>query len=352
MRTSSTQDKALDQLEQRVRSGDAPKCVIVTSRATGRKNIETDEFLSGEYIRLLVPILLPDEEDRESNIIRFSGSDRTFRLQEAVDEMRSMAFFGGRKVVLVRRFGARAGVAKELKILEDRTIWAEGNTLILSLAQNLTPAFEKKMDKAHDVVVLDASPPRKQGLLPILENMASRRGCRLNRDAGQLLIEFTGPNLSLLWPEVCKLSDYVGDRCVITRDDVSAVTQETRDHDVFAMVDAISAQDSGRTLLELTRLMNQQVQPLQIVHLLSTQYRRLLLLRHAIDNQSDMDEAAQAASIPPWLARKMMPLARRIRRNMCIRALAILKKTDHDLKTLRVPDRLILEDQVLRILGR
>jgi DNA polymerase-3 subunit delta len=325
--------------------------VVIAALPKGKKPQDTDTYLASETLNSVVAKLLPDQEEREMNLIQYSGSDRSFKFEPVLNEMREGAFFGGTKVVVVRRMPVtndKAGIKQILK----RDGWAPGNIMVLSCRRSLTPDVQKKLLASENVTFLDGTPPATRDIPNILTRMAKRRGCMLEGNAAHAVLDLIGPILPLLWTEICKLSDYVGERKAITIDDVHEVCTDIREHDIFGVVDAITSKNAGRALGELRKLFEQQVAPLQILSLLANQYRRLLMFRSASDQGATLEEAGQAAGMMPWLARKQAPLAKRIPVGHSMRALAILKQADHDLKTLRTPDQLVFEGHVLRLLQR
>ncbi len=331
---------------------------IFTAVGTGRKPLGTDAYLVDIWLEQLVGALLPDPEDRTMNLISFNGNSRDFRTDPVLEELRSSSFFGGGRVVVVRQFSSAkkksTGKKKEQaqESIFDPALFADGNVLIVATESSLSAAEQKKFSRRDDTVIIDTTSPPAREMGAVLAGMARRRECRVEPDAGHLLLELIGPILPILWMEICKLSDYIGDRDVITADDVANVCSETRQHDVFAVIDAIAAQDARKTFYELDRLFNQQVQPLQLVSLLAMQFRRLLQIRGGIDQGMSMADAGEAAGLPAWLARKMSNAVRQFSTARSAHCLGILRLTDKELKTLRTPPRLVFENQVLRLLGR
>ena len=345
-------DRQLRNLLADIADGRKPTLILVAAAPGRRRTQPTDAYLARESLRLLVDRLLPDEDDRDTGFIRISGSDRDFQLERVTDEMREGAFFGGSKVVLVDRFPGGGTGGQELRKLGSRESWAPENTLLLSAAESLTERAQKSFDEAADTVFLDATAPRPGEVPGVVQKMARRRGVTIDSDAVHLLTDFVGAALPPLWMEICKLADYVADRGIITRNDVAAATAETREHDVFALVDAIALRDSPRALHELERLLDQQTDPHRIAALLATQFRRLLALRTSLDKGSTLNEAAAGASVPAWLARKLERAARQASVPRCKRAIGTLRTLDDELKRLRTPARLVFENHVLGLLGR
>ncbi|MBR59508.1 MAG: DNA polymerase III subunit delta [Myxococcales bacterium] len=348
----------IDEILADIQAGKKASMYVFTAVSTGRKALETDAYLADLWLDQLVTALFPDPDDRALNLISFNGNGRDFRTDPVLEELRSSSFFGGGRVVVVRQFPTvkkKSGGKKKKQGDEsifDSSLFADGNVLIVATQTSLSAADQKLLGKQDHAVIIDTTSPPSRDMGAVLAGMARRRDCRLESDASHLLMELIGPILPILWMEICKLSDYIGDRDVITADDVANVCAETRQHDVFTVIDAIAAQDARKTFHELDRLFNQQVQPLQLVSLLSMQFRRLLQLRGGLDQGMSMADAGQAAGLPAWLARKMSNAARQFSTARSAHCLGILRLTDKELKTLRTPPRLVFENQVLRLLGR
>jgi DNA polymerase III subunit delta len=345
-------DRQLRTLLADIKEGRKPALVLIAAAPGRRRSQPTDAYLARECVRLLVDRLLPEPDDRDTGYIRLSASDRDFAIERVTDEMREGAFFGGAKVVLVERFPGGGAGSQELRKLGSRESWAPENTLILSAAESPTEKARKPLDEAEDATVLDATAPRPGEVASVVAKMARRRGVTIADDAVHLLTDLVGTALSPLWMEVCKLSDYVAERGAITRSDVAAVCAETREHDVFALVDAIAVRNTPRALRELERLLDEQTDPYRIAALLATQFRRVLALRASLDGGMSLNEAASAASVPPWLARRLDRAVRQTNVPSCKRALGTLRTLDDELKRLRTPARMVFENHVLSLLGR
>lgn len=322
-----------------------PRLVLVAAApGRGNKPQDTDGWLGRRAVEAAVGALL-GADGGDLQHVRFVGADRDFRLVSVTDELRAGDFFGGDKVVEVRRHAPTKNAVKELKPLLDRTVWADGNVLVWWSQRSLPPSLHRAMIAADDVLFVDATAPRANEAPRAVAAMAGELGLRLERGAADLLVDRVGATLPILWTEMCKLRDYVGADAVVRPEDVDAACAETRDHDVFALVDAITARDRATTLRELERLMDQQIAPLRVVSLVAHQLRSLIALADVLRQGGDPADAPMA----PWLARRMAPAARRLDPRRARRALTVLRQADQDLKTLRTPDRLTLCDHVLRL---
>ena len=333
-----------------IKSGEPPRLIVIAADPGKKKSAPTDAYLASESVDVICKTLLPDAEDRDLSLVRFSGTDSDFRLFKAVEEMRSGSFFASRKVVLVQRYRSGGGQAKDLQEILDFKNWDPVNTLILWADQNLPNKILKKLLNSDGAVVLDAKCPYPNEVPAIVSTMSRRCGKTIENRAVYALIELVGPTLTVLWMEISKLSDYVGERQEIQEADVLDVCGETREHDVFTLVDAIAAPDQRKALRELERLMDQQVQPLQLVALLAMQFRRLLVIRMAVDENSQVEAAAKKAGVQPWMLRKLLPTARRVPVRRSLGCLSLLARADHDLKTLRTSARIVFENCVLRMM--
>ncbi len=341
----------LPQALEKLRGPGAPVLVVLTADPGRRRQAETDPWLAREALKAIVEHLLPDAADREMGLVRLDASDKDFHLEGVAEEMRAGAFFGEGKVVAVQRWSPGKLTKAQVEPLRARGVWAPGNTLVLQAKHNLSATLKKQL-AGEDVLLVDVGVPRGAALLRVLESMAVRRGVTLDSEAATALLELTGPILPVLWMEIAKLSDFVGRGGHIDAKAVAAVCAETREHDIFALVDAIAARNAPTALGELEHLLDQQVAPLQIVALLGAQIRRLLALRAGLDAGLSLRDAASAAHLPEWIARRSEGTARRMPQPLLRRSVATLRRADEELKRRRTPARLVFESHVLRLLGR
>lgn len=121
-------------------------------------------------------------------------------------------------------------------------------------------------------------------------------GASLTPGALRLLAEYVGNNLWQLASEIEKLALYARGRAA-TEDDVRTLVSASVEVNVFALVDAVVAGRRDEALRLLQRLLNEGGTAPQLLGLLSTQYRRLLLTRELLDARTPHPEIGRQVGI-------------------------------------------------------
>jgi DNA polymerase III delta subunit len=126
---------------------------------------------------------------------------------------------------------------------------------------------------------------------------------------------------------------YAGPGAKVGVDDVTAVVTDAREAVVFDLTDAVGMGKYTQALVVLRRMFSQgdggMAEAGPLLALLARQLR-MLLVAHGCGLRSN--ELERAASLPPFIARKMIDQARRFSVERLHRAFAALVRLDGDLK--------------------
>ena len=167
---------------------------------------------------------------------------------EVFDELRSMAMFGGRRVVVVRdaeQFVQRHRQTLEVFLADPA---AGGNVLVLrcaSLPKN------QKVYKLIDKVgrVENVEPPKANALPRWLQERAKQaHGITLDPAAANLLADLIGGDLGSLDNELGKLALQVGDDGRATADMIAGGVAFRREQEMYRLTDALTRGDAGGAL--------------------------------------------------------------------------------------------------------
>lgn len=149
----------------------------------------------------------------------FDGNDAT--AGAILSAVHTLPFFGGRRLVVVRR-AADLATAETNRLADGLSTIPECNALVL--------LWDEKPDQRSVLVQAVRSVGALTTLWPPFENQlpawvvgrAEAAGKRMDRAAAQSLLDAVGPSLPDLAQELGKLALYVADRPSITREDVAA----------------------------------------------------------------------------------------------------------------------------------
>ena len=196
-----------------------------------------------------------DEAEREYGLIRIDADE--VGLAGIVAEMQSGSLMAPRRVVAVHSVTALTNREQRdlaLRIAEPTA----GLTLVL-IAEK--PAGERRygvpvaadLRRAIEAVgqIVQLNTPREGSLPGWAVDEMQAQGKDLRRDAAAMLCQNVSNDLDRLMREIEKLASYVGDRDVVTVEDVQAVSVRVTEADIFELMDAIGRKDARTALMML-----------------------------------------------------------------------------------------------------
>ena len=141
---------------------------------------------------------------------------------------------------------------------------------------------------------------------------------------------------------------YARDR-VISRADVLEMVPQSREADVFELVDAVGARDRRAALAAYRRLLAANESPVYLLVMLTRQLRLLLLTREA---QANGENVASALGLHPRVAQKLGQQARNFSVERCVAAYQRLVAVDHAIKTGLANEEVAVELLVVELTER
>ena len=139
---------------------------------------------------------------------------------------------------------------------------------------------------------------------------AKAQGVRFESGAAAELAAMIGVDLFQARQEVSKARSYVGEDGTVTRAMVRLLCSQSREEDIFALVDALGGRDARRALGLLNALLADQ--PAQYIFSMVARQVRLLLIAKEINAEGGGEREISAASkAHPFVARKLLEQCRR-----------------------------------------
>jgi DNA polymerase-3 subunit delta len=312
------------------------------------QNFQSLYLLHGEerwFIDQLQEVMLkhalqPHEKDFNLDILYGHEVD----VQTALNACQSFPMMAQRRVVVIRDF--------------DRM---KDNTLFKGLAEKPNPAClvflvcAGKPNMSHHpyrAIKGSGTVVEFKALFPNqvprwIETLARERGFALEPKAVQMLAEYVGSALASVGAELDKLATYVGDREIITAEDIVQASGQTRDFNVFELQRAIGERQIDRALHITERLLQQSSNPTgesnMIVAVLSKFFTKLWQLASMQAGRIPEKEMARAIGVSPFFLKEYLACLRRYDVRAIDRALFALLAADFELKGgSQRSDRLIL----------
>jgi len=155
---------------------------------------------------------------------------------------------------------------------------------------------------------------------------------RFDGRAAAELANLVGNNLFQARQEIAKALSYAGPERTVTREDVRLLCSQSREEDIFEMVDAVGARNPQRALSLLERLL-QDLPAQYIFSMLARQVRLLIMAREVLDSGGDDKELAARAHLHGFVAGKAMTQCRHFSMGELEGLYSRLDRMDEDAKT-------------------
>ena len=165
----------------------------------------------------------------------------------------------------------------------------------------------------------------------------------------EALVHLHEANLPLLEQEFEKMMLYVGAGGRIDQAVLDLLGVDGGGGNIFAFGDAICEGRAVTALLILEGLQRARTEALIIVAMVARQYRLLSRAASSEYHGASAATLAKALKVPPFVAKKLVNQAKRLRPPAYALAFAILRDTDLAIKTSRLPKSIILERMVLKL---
>ena len=239
------------------------------------------------------------------NFNRYEGDN--ISPTEVVDMAETMPFLSDRRVILIENSGFfKKGcpeLAEYLKAPSETTLFI---------------FVEKEVDKRKDIYKavsklgfdMECSPQDADTLKVWIRNRFNQQGKEISPRAQAVFIDRVGTDMSNIATEIEKLVCYCIDRKTITEEDIEAVCANYLTSRIFAMTDAISAQDQKRAIELYYDLLALKEPPAMILSMISRQFNMMLQVKEMTANRKSSYEIAQALKLQPFIVGKYQNWAR------------------------------------------
>ena len=179
----------------------------------------------------------------------------------------------------------------------------------------------------------------------LMEEARTAHGVELDSDAARAIVSAMGVELGMLVSELKKLAAYAGDRKRLTLDDVRAVGGAIPRQDRWAWFDMVADRRFREAMEALPVLLEQGENGVGLVIGMGGQLLKVGLVVAG-------GQAALERELKPfqrWMARRIVPVARKWTLPEIDAALAELLRTDRLLKSASMSDRQAMEELLLRL---
>lgn len=201
---------------------------------------------------------------------------------------------------------------------------------------------------AGAAIIVELKRPYESQIADWIDYLAFQLEITISREAGQLLKQFVGVNLTELNNELGKLRDFLGERKTVEANDVLQVVSQTRVDRIFDLTDAIGRKDRVTALHSLANLLEHGQSEVGVLAMVSRHFRILAQLKDGQRDGLTGQRLATQAGIPSFLLTQYMEQIRNWDESKIQKTFTVLQDTDRALKSSSVPSHVWLENFILK----
>ena len=250
---------------------------------------------------------------------------------DAVAEARTLPWMSPRRWMYIRNANL---AGKEMKSYLKSP--ARRSVLILELAR-------KPSGWPRKIPVIKSTESANLGAW--VEKHLRVRGFEIDSRATRTLIELVGEDRHRLSMELDKLLLHCAETRCVDRSAVLALTRQSQEYDVFALIGCLARSDAKKALRVLNRLFDQGMTAPQILSLLYWNFRRLLVAKERLDAGHQFSGLLRDLKIWSYRGRQS-ELDATPRRRLAGIVLRV-RQADRMCKSTGVDEQLILEQLVV-----
>lgn len=300
----------------------------------------TEKQLEVEFIKTLSnQIIQPQQKD----FAMMQYDLHEVSIQDVIEDAETLPFMVERKLIIANNASFLTGKDKS-KIEHDLDrlaayLASPAEFTVLILQQDAEKLDErkkivkqlKKMDVLVPFLTMQARETEEW-----IKDKVKHYNCTIEPDAVNWLMLQVGQRLQQIQMELEKLSLYVGQQGVITKQHIEELVPKTTEHNIFLMIDDIVHLRIGKALGTFYELLKQREEPVKITVLIARQFR-ILLQVHELDKRGySQQQIASQIGAHPYAVKLARDQARRFNEAQISVILSELAELDYKMKSGRI----------------
>lgn len=254
--------------------------------------------------RIKKALLLPEDEMMNLDVLQSPQDPLMVRTS-----IETLPFMAERRVVIIKESGAfelKAGKLSELsELMQDvpettTVVWIE------SKVDKRSKLF-KAVQKAGYVVEFKRLGEGE--LLTWIGQELKRKGIQMDRNTASYFLSLTGNDMVRIQMEMEKLSSYVKERGLITREDVDSIVSVTIENSIFKLTDHLGNQQPAAAYRIYRQLLEDNEPVQRIFFMMIRQFR--LLYKASLMQGADRSAIAKELGVPSFAAGNYQNQSRR-----------------------------------------
>ncbi|MBQ9119892.1 MAG: DNA polymerase III subunit delta [Lachnospiraceae bacterium] len=300
----------------------------------------SESYLKRFYRNRLKTAIMGDGD--EMNYAYFEG--------KGIDELEvlrladTMPFFAEHRLLLIENSGwfkNQSRMADELKALPDTTI--------LLFVENEVDKRNRLYKAVKELgYVCELSGMEERDLKLWVASLLKQNEKRITDGTMTYFLDKVGADMDNLSTEIEKLVSYVGERDIITADDIDAICTEQITGKIFQMVDFVASGNAQKALHLYHDLLVLREKPMTILYLLLRQFNLLMQIKQMNANHLPAATIAKNAGVPPFAVNKYLSQAKAFSMEKLLSAVTYGVSTEEQVKSGKINEQIAVEIMVVK----
>ena len=268
----------------------------------------------------------------------FYGENQTFA---GIVGLASTFPFGSEKKLIIVKQAEKLKDKKELvSYLNSPSVF----TVLLFLHDGTisSTASEPYKTLASQGYLFEAKELKGKNLIEWLISTVGKNGKNISYENAQLLTDISGDNRNTLESQLEKIYLYIGDNKEITIDSIRGLSTSLKQYTIFDLQNAIGKKNKSAALKVVFNLLNNGMEPIQIIAMVNKYFTGLARLSELTANNTNEYQVARILGTHPFYLKDYHQARKIYSDKHLASAFAALLKADIALKTTSINDKTLI----------
>ncbi len=298
-----------------------------------------ETFLRDLAAKTIAELALADTELREFNEIEHSLNDS--KIAFALSDAEQLPMMSSRRVITIKNVVISATGKKENIKEEDEQILLDylarpsETSVVIFVADEFDKRRKISKKLLDNSVAVEFGELKEAELITWARNKLNELNTKADEKALRHLVSLSGSNVRRLTNEIEKLSAAALPDNLITYELVESLVANSREITNFALTDNLMDKNRSMTLQVLKKILDDGAEPLMLLGLIASNFRRLALAKELMNGGSDRSAVLKVINLPPFKHDEFLASARRADSSELAKTMQKIADTDLAIKTSR-----------------
>lgn len=296
-----------------------------------------ETYLRDLAAKTIADLVLSDSSLREFNEIEHSLNDS--KLNYALSDAEQMPMIASKRVIKITNIvisatGKKENIKEEDEEILDRYLNRPAETSVVIFVAD---DFDKRRKVAklllEKTVAVEFSALNDNELIAWAKNKVKELNSEIEEKAVRHVVGLVGNNVRRLTNEIEKLCAAALPENLITYELVEELVPNSRELTNFELTDHLMEKNKTKTLHVLKKILDDGAEPLMLLGLIASNFRRLALAKELMKQGVDRREILRVIKLPPFKHEEFIASARRADRDELSYIMKKIAETDLAIKT-------------------